>query len=78
MPLLPICGKIFERLIFYSSYEYAEENKLLSIQQFGFRSNDSSVNQLPSITHNLYKAYAWPTLETCGVFLNMSKSFDKV
>ena len=29
--LLPICGKIFKWLIFYSLYEYVDENKLLSM-----------------------------------------------
>ena len=29
--LLPICVKIFERLIFNFLYEYVEENKLLSV-----------------------------------------------
>ena len=77
--LLPICGKILERLIFNSLYKYVEENKLLSIHQSGFRCNDSCVNQLLSIVHNIYKAFdAYPTLETRGVFLAMSKAFDKV
>ena len=77
--LLPICGKIFERIIFNSLYEYVEENKLLSVHQSGFRSNDSCVNQLLSIVHNLYKAFdAYPTLKTRGVFLDMSKAFGKV
>ena len=55
--LLPICGKIFERLIFNSLYEYVEENKLLSMHQSGSWSNDSCVNQLLSIVHNLYKGF---------------------
>ena len=77
--MLPICGKIFERIIFNSLYEYVEENKLLSVHQSGFRSNDSCVNQLLSIVHNLYKAFdAYPTLKTRGVFLDMSKAFGKV
>ena len=77
--LLPNCGKIFERLVFNSLYKYVEENKLLSMHQSGFRSNDSCVNQLLSIVHNLYKGFdAYPTLETRGVFLDMSKAFDKV
>ena len=77
--LLPICGKIFERIIFNSLYEYIEENKLPSVHQSGFRSNDSCANQLLSIAHNLYKFFdAYPTLETRGVFLDMSKAFDKV
>ena len=77
--LLKICGKIFERLIFNPWYEYVEENKLLSMHQFGFRSNDSRVNQPLSIVHNLYKDFdAYPILETRGVFLDMPKAFDKV
>ena len=77
--LLPIHGKIFERIIFNSLFEYVEENKLLSVHQSGFPSNDSCVNLLLSIVHNLYKAFdAYLTLETCGVFLDMSKAFGKV
>ena len=77
--LLPICGKIFERLIFSFLYEYVEENKLLSIHQSGIQSNDSCVNQLLLIVHNLCNSFdVYPTLETCGVFLDMSKAFDKV
>ena len=70
---------MFERLIFNFLYEYVEENKLLSMYESGFQSNDSCVNQLLSIVHNLYKGFdAYPTLETSGVFLDMSKAFDKV
>ena len=77
--MLPICGKIFEGIIFNSLYEHVEKNKLLSVQQSGFRSNDSCVSQLLSTVHNLYKAFnAYPTLETLGVFLGMSNTFDKV
>ena len=39
--LLPVCGKISERLIFNSMYQFLEEHNLLSIHQSGFRSNDS-------------------------------------
>ena len=77
--LLPICGKIFERLIFNSLFEYLEKYKLLSAHQSGFRANDSCVDQLLSIVHNIYTAFdAYPTLESRGVFLDMSKAFDKV
>ena len=77
--LLPICGKIFETIIFNSLYEYVEENKVLSVHQSGFWSNDSCGNQLLSIVYNLHKAFdAYATLETCYVFLDISKAFDKV
>ena len=77
--LLPICGKIFERLIFNSLYEYVEENKLLSMHQSGFRSNDSYVNQLLSTVHNLCKGFdAYPTLETPSVFLDQYHCYQFV
>ena len=52
--LLPICGKIFERLIFNPVFEFLEENKLLSPNQSGFRPNDSCENLLLSIVHSIY------------------------
>ena len=77
--MLPICGKIFERLILNSLFEYLEKYKLLSPHQSGFRANDSCTDQLLSIVHNIYKAFdEYPTLESGGVFLVMSKVFDKV
>ena len=64
--LLPICGKIFERLIFNSLFEYLEKYKLLSAHQSGFQANDSRVYQLLSIVHNIYTAFdKYPTLESC-------------
>ena len=67
--LLPICRKVFERLIFTSVYEYLEEHKWLSADQIGFRANDSCVNQLLSIVHNIYSAFdAYPSVESCVIF----------
>ena len=67
--LVPIWGKVFEKIICNS----------LFCNQFGFRPGDSWVNQLISITHDIYKAFdANLLLEVRGVFLDMSKAFDKV
>ena len=49
--LLPICGKVFERLIYNSLFEYFIENDLISPNQSGFKPGDSCTNQLISITH---------------------------
>ena len=76
--LLQIYGKIFERLIFNSSYKFLEEHNLLSIHQSFFCSNDSCINQLLFIVHTLYKAFdAYPTLDAKDAFLDMSKDLDK-
>ena len=77
--LLPICGKIFERLIFNPVFEFLEENKLLSPNQSGFRPNDSCKNQLLSIVHSIYTDFDQsPSLEGRGNFLDNPKAFDKV
>ena len=77
--LLPICGKVFEKIIFNSLFVYLNNNNLLNSNQSGFRPGDSCVNQLISITHEICKAFgANPSLEVRGVFLDLSKAFDKV
>ena len=75
--MLPICGKIFEKIIFDHLYTFLSENKLLSKHQSGFRPGDPTINQLLSITTEIY--HAFETLdETRAVFLDISKAFDKV
>ena len=55
------------------------QNNLLNSSQSGFSRNDSCINQLISITHNMYCDFdANPSLEVRGVFLDLSKAFDKV
>ena len=47
--------------------------------QSGFRPGDSCINQLIAITHNIYTSFdANPSLEMRGVFLDISKAFDRV
>ena len=47
--LLPICGKIFERLIYNKPVHFSQENNLVSPNQSGFKSRDSCTNQLLAI-----------------------------
>ena len=77
MSLLPICGKIFERLIYNSLFEFFIANELISSNQSGFKPGDSCINQLLSITHKIYKSFD-DGYEVRGVFLDISKAFDKV
>ena len=77
--LLPIFGKIIERIIFNNIYRYLDEHNLLNPNQSGFRPKDSCVYQLLEITHIIFSSFDCnPTLETRAVFLDISKSFDKV
>ena len=77
--LLPILSKIFEKIIFESLYSYFIKNNLLVNCQSDFIKGDSCVSQLLSITHTIHKNLdVNPSLDTKGIFLDMSKAFDKV
>ena len=67
------------KIIFNAFFKYLDDNNLLNGNQSGFRPGDSCVQQLLSITHEICKAFvANPSLEVRGVFLDLSKAFDKV
>ena len=77
--LLPIIGKIFEKIVFNRIYNFLADENILNHNQSGFRLSNSCVNQLLSITHEIFEAFDCnPTLEVRSVFLDISKAFDKV
>ena len=53
------------------------ENDLISPNQSSFKPGDSCTNQLTSITHEIYQSFD-DGFEVRGVFLDISKTFDKV
>ena len=66
-------------LIFNSLFNYFIENNLLSPHRSGFIPGNSCVQQLISVTHDIHNAFDYtPSLEVRGVFLDISKAFDKV
>ena len=77
--LLPVFSKLFEKCIYDVLYNYFATNNLFSSCQSGFREGDSCVSQLLSITHDIFTGFdANPPLDTRGVFLDISKAFDRV
>ena len=77
--LLPVFGKIFEKIIFDRLYNFLLQEELLNPNQSGFRPSDSFINQLIAITHEIFEAFDCnPSLEVRSVFLDISKAFDKV
>ena len=60
-------------------YSFFIENDLISSHQSGFKQGDSCINQLLSITHDIYQSLD-QGYEVRGVFLDISKNiaFDKV
>ena len=71
--LLPICGKIFEKIVFNQLYYYFTNNNLISIHQSGFRPGDSTTNQLIDFVNEIHEAFDdHSSLEVRGVFFRSS------
>ena len=77
--LLPIFGKMFERVIYNSFFNYFQSNRLFTPSQSGFLPGNSCIAQLLSIIHEIQTTFVKnPTVDVKGVFLDLSKAFDKV
>ena len=75
----PICGKIFEKIVFNQLYYYFTNNNLISKHQSGFRPGHSTTNQLIDFVNKIHKAFDdHSSLEVRSVFLDVAKAFDKV
>ena len=75
--LLPICGKVLEILLYKAMFSFFIKNDLISQNQSGFKPGDSCINQLLSITHEIYKSFddGW---QVRGVFSTYQKLLTKV
>ena len=58
-------------------FEIFIQNNLINPNKSGFKTGDLCINQLISITHKIYKSFD-DGYEVWGVFLDISKAFDKV
>ena len=77
MSLLPISGKVFERILFNNMFSFLLENNLNTQKQSGFKLAGSCINQLLPITQKFYKSFDDGFEERSGL-LDISKVFDKV
>ena len=64
-------------LIKYLPVQLFIEDELISPNQSGFKLGDSCINQLSAISHEIYNSFD-DGFEVRGVFLDISKMFDKV
>ena len=76
MSLLPVAGKIFEKILYYNMYEFFKQNNLISPDKSVFKLGDSCLNQLLSITDKIYKSFDNGP-EVQAIFLDILKAFDK-
>ena len=55
--LLPVAGKLFERILYNNMHEFFTENNLIYSNQSTFESGYSCINQLLSITHKICRSF---------------------
>ena len=75
--LLSCMSNILEIIIYKSLYEYCVSHELLISENSRFKRNNSTINQLLAMNHNIYQS-----LDTgkgmCAILLDVSKAFDQV
>ena len=75
--LLPVCAKMFEKVIFNNIYTYLINNNLITNNQCGFRPGDSRTNQLLYLAHTIHSSFDHQTFcEDRSVFLYISKACE--
>lgn len=75
--LLNSISKVFEKIIHSQIYRYLVNNKILSENQFGFRSKHSTEHALFKFVNNLQTKTNNKKL-TAAIFIDLSKAFDTV
>ena len=75
--LLSVFDKILEKLMYKRLIRYIENKNILFKNQFGFRSNHSTIQAILSITDKIQQAIENKKYSS-GIFLDLSKAFDTV
>ena len=75
--LLPLPGKILEKLVHHQLSHYLETNFLLTPEQHGFRKNHSTIHSIEQVTSFMCKK-GDAMLPTAAVFIDFRKAFDCV
>ena len=75
--ILPIFGKIFEKIMYTRIYNFLISNNLMYSKQFGFRKGHSTSHALNFSIAHLTKEIA--SKKHCiGIFIDLSKAFDTI
>ena len=75
--LLPLPGKLLEKIVHKTISEFFDENHFLSAQQGGFRKGHSTVNTIADLTDDLFQAINVGNT-TLAAFIDLRKAFDTV
>ena len=72
-------SKVFEKVMYSRLTDFLEDNKILIVNQFGFRKDHSSYMTLMVLTDRLTKALEnGDYMYVIGLFLDFSNAFDTV
>ena len=75
--LLPIFGKILEKLMYSRLYSFVQSQNILHKSQYGFQQGKSTEQALVDIQSKIVDAFE--NKETpCCIFLDFAKAFDTV
>ena len=75
--LLPLPGKILEKLIHNQLSYFIEENNLLTDNQYGFRKQRSTSHAISQVLHQIYSNMNRSAI-TAAVYIDFSKAFNCV
>ena len=75
--ILPIFGKIFEKIIYNRLYSFIASKGILTECQFGFRKNHSTHHALHH-SINIIKEAHHQKKHVIGIFIDLSKAFDTI
>ena len=75
--LLPVPGKILEKLIHNQMMSFFNENNLLCEHQSGFRPNHSTINSVANLTNDIFDSINNGKV-TLAAFIDLKKAFDTV
>ena len=75
--LLPIISKVFKKILFKRIEDFLNLNKVLSPNQFGFRSKRSTIDTVAEVVEFLRTNKNLRTPASC-TFIDLTKAFDTV
>ena len=75
--VLPIIGKVFEKVVNNRLVEFLELNNILSKDQYGFRKKYSTKLSLINLVNTLLTSIDEGKI-TLGIFIDLKKAFDTI